>query len=100
MPAAIRARASWLRAYFDTSPTPSAGPTRCCTSGCGEHLAERAVRRIIVVRYVWCDLWHAEVGRLQESLSACRWWSSTSAAATSGLARIRTRIEALLEMLR
>ena len=30
-------------------------------------------------RYVWCDLWHAELPRLRRVEPACRSWTSTSA---------------------
>ena len=66
--------------------------------GCA--MGTREVRGIILRRYVWCDLWHAEVDRLRR-------WSPVPVLDLDGdrddqSARGRTvgRIEAFLEMLR
>ena len=32
----------------------------------GHELAQRRIRGIILWRYVWCDLWHAELQRVRE----------------------------------
>jgi hypothetical protein len=63
-------------------------------------LAARHVRGIILHRYVWCDLWHAEGQRLKQ-------WSPTPVLEldvgpddTAAPNRIQGRIEAFLEMLK
>jgi benzoyl-CoA reductase/2-hydroxyglutaryl-CoA dehydratase subunit BcrC/BadD/HgdB len=66
----------------------------------GRELAARHVRGLIVRRYLWCDLWHAEVARL-------KMWSpvpvldlDVAGSEDAAEGRTRGRIEAFLEMLR
>jgi benzoyl-CoA reductase/2-hydroxyglutaryl-CoA dehydratase subunit BcrC/BadD/HgdB len=66
----------------------------------GRELAGREVRGIIFRRYVWCDLWHAELQRLKE-------WSPVPVLEIdvgpddlSAPNRLQGRIEAFLEMLK
>jgi hypothetical protein len=60
----------------------------------------RAVRGLIIWRYVWCDIWHAEVHRLKH-------WSpvpvldlDASDGDEGSLSRTAGRLEAFLEMLK
>jgi hypothetical protein len=64
----------------------------------GQELAARKVRGILFHRYVWCDLWRAELARLKQ-------WSPAPVveidACDGGDPRDQpsARIEALMEML-
>jgi hypothetical protein len=53
-------------AYFDTIPDPFRRPNSRLYDWLERHLAARGVRGIVFRRYVWCDLWHAELHRLRE----------------------------------
>lgn len=55
------------RAYFDHIPDVFRRPNQPLYEWFGEQIRSRGVRGIVLRRYVWCDLWHAELGRL------CRW---------------------------
>jgi benzoyl-CoA reductase/2-hydroxyglutaryl-CoA dehydratase subunit BcrC/BadD/HgdB len=64
-----------------------------------DNLADKVIRGVILVRCLWCDLWHAEFPRLRE------WLNLPSididlTGDTGEAPRIRTRIESLLESLR
>ena len=52
-------------AYFDAIPDAFRRPNDRLYEWLGARLAAAAVRGIIFRRYVWCDLWHAELQRLQ-----------------------------------
>jgi len=62
-------------------------------------LREREVRGIVFLRCAWCDMWHGELGRLTE-------WSPVPVVDVDlsgdrgGLARMETRIQALLDVIR
>ncbi len=56
-------------AYFDTIPDAFRRPNNRLYEWLASELAARQVRGIIFRRYVWCDLWHAELHRLRQ-------WSS------------------------
>ncbi|MCK5147739.1 2-hydroxyacyl-CoA dehydratase [bacterium] len=60
-------------------------------------LAQRHMRGIILLRNVWCDLWHAEVMRLREWLDIPL--LDIDLDGESATARNRTRIEAFMEAL-
>ncbi len=87
-------------AYFDHIPDVFRRPNDKLYEWLGRELAARQVRGIIFRRYVWCDLWHAELHRLRGG-PRCRCWKSTSARDDAGAAgRVQCRIEAFLETLR
>ena len=52
--------------YFGTIPHPFRRPNSELYEWLKRELSERAVQGIILRRYVWCDIWHAEVQRLKE----------------------------------
>jgi benzoyl-CoA reductase/2-hydroxyglutaryl-CoA dehydratase subunit BcrC/BadD/HgdB len=86
-------------AYFDGIPDAFRRPDSRLYEWLGQELAARQVRGIIFRRYVWCDLWHAELHRLKK-------WSPIpvleidSGSEDSGVSnRVQGRIEAFLEML-
>ncbi|MHC4178557.1 MAG: 2-hydroxyacyl-CoA dehydratase [Planctomycetota bacterium] len=87
------------KAYFDTIPDPFRRPNTRFYEWLGEELGVRGVRGVLLRRYVWCDLWHAELHRLRE-------WSpvpvldiDTCHDEEGSLDRLAGRIEAFLEML-
>lgn len=62
-------------------------------------LRRREVRGIVFLRCAWCDLWHGELGRLTD-------WSPVPVVDVDlsgdrgGLARMETRVQALLDVIR
>ncbi len=86
-------------AYFAGIPDASRRPNNELYRWLKRELADRAVRGIIFRRYVWCDPWHAELGRLRD-------WSDlpvldvdSAGDNAMDLPRIQNRIRAFLEML-
>jgi len=53
-------------AYFGGIQDPSRRPNSGLYHWLRHKLSDRAVRGIILRRYVWCDMWHAEAQRLKE----------------------------------
>jgi len=85
-------------AYFDGIPDVFRRPNNGLYEWLGRELAARQVRGIIFRRYVWCDLWHAELHRLKQ-------WSPAPVLEIDGddanaPNRVQGRIEAFMEMLR
>jgi benzoyl-CoA reductase/2-hydroxyglutaryl-CoA dehydratase subunit BcrC/BadD/HgdB len=75
-------------------------PNDRCYEYLARELVARHVRGLIVRRYLWCDLWHAEVARLKT-------WSrvpvldlDVADSEDGAEGRSRGRLEAFLEMLR
>ena len=61
----------------------------------------RGIRGLLVRRFTWCDLWHAEIGRLREETGLPVVELHEDAEVGRGArARDATRIEALIEALR
>jgi benzoyl-CoA reductase/2-hydroxyglutaryl-CoA dehydratase subunit BcrC/BadD/HgdB len=86
-------------AYFDI-PDVFRRPNDGLYDWLGRELAARCVRGIIFRRYLWCDLWHAELQRLREwtALSVLEIDVAIDDAGASS--RVQGRIEAFLEMLK
>lgn len=86
------------RAYFGAIPDVFRRPNDGLYEWLREELASRQVRGILLHRYVWCDIWHAELARLKE-------WSPVPVLEIdecdddASLGRTAGRIEAFLEML-
>jgi hypothetical protein len=87
-------------AYFDYIPDAFRRPNNQLYEWLGRELVARQVRGIIFRRYVWCDLWHAELHRLKQ-------WSpvpvldiDAGSDDSSAPNRVQGRIEAFLEMLK
>jgi benzoyl-CoA reductase/2-hydroxyglutaryl-CoA dehydratase subunit BcrC/BadD/HgdB len=87
-------------AYFDGIPDAFRRPNSRLYEWLGRELAVRNVRAIILRRYLWCDLWHAELHRLRQ-------WSKLPVLEidvgpddTGAPNRMQGRIEAFLEMLK
>ena len=87
-------------AYFLGIPDVFRRPNNALYRWLADRVATRRVRGILFRRYVWCDLWHAELFRLKQ-------WSPVpvleiDVADDEGSVMCRTlgRLEAFLEMLR
>ena len=85
-------------AYFDGIPDAFRRPNTKLYEWLARELAVREVRGIILHRYVWCDLWHAEAERLREWAGVPLLVLESGNDATPQ--RTRTAIEAFLEALR
>jgi benzoyl-CoA reductase/2-hydroxyglutaryl-CoA dehydratase subunit BcrC/BadD/HgdB len=92
--------AELARAYFDAIPDVFRRPNDALFTWLGPQMAERGVRGLLFRRYVWCDLWHAELHRFRQ-------WSPVPVLEIDvhhddqGVPpRIAGRVEAFLEMLR
>ena len=87
-------------AYFDAIPDAFRRPNNRLYEWLGRELAVRNVRAIILRRYLWCDLWHAELHRLRQWNRLPVLEIDVGPDETSEPNRIQGRIEAFLEMLR
>ena len=54
------------QAYFGSIPDAFRRPNDDLYRWLGREIADRDVRGIIFWRYVWCDIWHAELQRITE----------------------------------
>jgi len=87
------------RAYFGSIPAVFRRPNSGLYEWLERELPARKVRGVLLRRYVWCDLWHAELYRLKQ-------WSPVPVLDIdvchddSALSRAAGRTEAFLEMLR
>lgn len=86
-------------AYFSI-PDPSRRPNAAFYEWLECRLRALGVRGILLRRYVWCDLWHAELQRLREATGLPVLDLDTTDDDRSALARHGGRVEAFLEMLR
>jgi benzoyl-CoA reductase/2-hydroxyglutaryl-CoA dehydratase subunit BcrC/BadD/HgdB len=85
-------------AYFGTIPDAFRRPDTRLQQWLDRELAASGARGIIVWRYVWCDLWAAEVMRLREA-TGLPVLDVDISADEAGLARTANRIQAFLEVL-
>ena len=86
-------------AYFDTIPAVFRRPNNRLHEWLGRELVARHVRGVVLRRYVWCDLWHAELNRLKESIPVPVLDIDVCHDENGSLSRMAGRIEAFLEML-
>lgn len=87
------------RAYFDTIPDAFRRPDALLHEYLRRQLTSRSAQGVILVRYAWCDHWHALRGRLRETLSLPV-TEVDLGGSDEQLQRTRTRIEALVSILR
>lgn len=84
--------------YFGQIPHPFRRPNSQLYQWLGRELAQRGARGILFRRYVWCDLWHAELQRMKE-------WTALGVAdldvtdTANTVIRTSERIGSLIEML-
>ena len=86
-------------AYFGGIPDASRRPDSELYDWLDRKLTERAVEGIIVRRYVWCDMWHAQLRRLKDLINLPVLDIDTAGDFKSEQNRIAGRIRAFLEML-
>ncbi|MEW6743351.1 MAG: 2-hydroxyacyl-CoA dehydratase family protein [Planctomycetota bacterium] len=85
--------------YFGTIPGVFRRPNSELYLTLGTLFRERDIAGCLFIRYLWCDLWHAELARLTE-------WACLPvldlhlSGREDSTARLSTRIEAFLEILR
>jgi benzoyl-CoA reductase/2-hydroxyglutaryl-CoA dehydratase subunit BcrC/BadD/HgdB len=87
-------------AYFDGIVDCFRRPNSRLYEWLGCALPAAGVRGIIVRRYVWCDLWHAELQRLREWSKLPVLEIDVGADDTAAPNRMQGRIEAFVETLR
>lgn len=87
------------RAYFGGIPDASRRPNSDLYKWLERRLIGRAVRGIIFRRYVWCDLWHAELEPLKDLVELPVLEIDSAGDSRLEQPRISNRIRAFLEML-
>lgn len=90
--------AALVKAYFENMPDAFRRPNTQLHDWLRQQITERGVRGIIVLRYLWCDLWHAETYRLRHLLDIPTLQVDLNGEPPP--ATVRTRIQAFLEALR
>ena len=89
-----------VRMYFDTIPDVFRRPNTRLYQWLGNQVSAWAVRGIILRRYPFCDLWHAELHRLRQSIDMPVLDIDVGVSDGGEESRTLGRIEAFLEMLR
>jgi benzoyl-CoA reductase/2-hydroxyglutaryl-CoA dehydratase subunit BcrC/BadD/HgdB len=92
--------AQLAEAYLCGIPDASRRPNDGLYSWLEHHLSERKVRGIIFRRFVWCDIWHAELYRLKEWTSLPVLSLDVSTEGQSVSARTTQQVCAFMEMLK
>jgi len=88
-----------VRAYFEVIPDVFRRPNRGLYEWLERQIAARKIRGVICRSYVWCDLWRAELHRFKEQLSVPVLGLDVNDEDET-TARLSTRVQAFLEMLR
>jgi benzoyl-CoA reductase/2-hydroxyglutaryl-CoA dehydratase subunit BcrC/BadD/HgdB len=86
------------RAYFDEIPDVFRRPNDRLYIWLRQQIAERKITGLLVRRYVWCDLWHAELPRLAQELALPVLDWDVADDDPGANARFTGRLEAFLEM--
>ncbi|MHC4457683.1 MAG: 2-hydroxyacyl-CoA dehydratase [Planctomycetota bacterium] len=86
-------------AYFGSIPDASRRPNSELYKWLKREFVGRGVRGIIFHRYMWCDMWHTELGRLKEWIDLPVLDVDTSGDNETYQFRTSNRIRAFLEML-
>jgi len=86
-------------AYFSGIQDASRRPNSELYKWLKRELAGRAVRGIIFRRYLWCDMWHAELGRLRDWIDLPVLDIDSAGDNETERHRTSNRIRAFLEML-
>ena len=86
-------------AYFGSIPDASRRPNSELYTWLKRELCGRGVRGIIFRRYVWCDMWHAELRRLKDWAGLPVLDIDTAGDNDTDRHRTANRIRAFLEML-
>ena len=88
-----------VKAYFGGICDASRRPNSELYKWLKRELAGRAVRGIIFRRYLWCDMWHAELGRLRDWIDLPVLDIDSAGDNETERHRTSNRIRAFLEML-
>ena len=91
--------AELAEAYFGSIPDVFRRPNDPCYEYLTRELAVRHIRGLVVRRYLWCDLWHAEVARLAARMPVPVLDLDVVHREDGAAERTRGRIEAFLETL-
>ncbi|NUQ63883.1 MAG: 2-hydroxyacyl-CoA dehydratase [Pirellulales bacterium] len=86
-------------AYFGSIPDVFRRPNTAMYDWLGRELPSRGVRGIVFRRYLWCDLWHAELQSLREASPVPVLDLDAAGDEQSSANRTLARLEAFLEML-
>lgn len=87
-------------AYFDHIVDVFQRPNHRLYAWLAREVEARGIGGIVVRRYLWCDLWHAELHRLRESSSVAVLDLDAGPHEDAAHSRTATRVEAFLEVLR
>ncbi len=85
-------------AYFGTIPDAFRRPNSELYRWLATEIGQRSIEGVILIRYLWCDLWHAEAGRIREWLDVPM--LDLELNAEDPVARLETKVQAFLEALR
>lgn len=88
-----------MDAYFGHIPDVSRRPNSELYHWLKRELASRGVKGILYHRYVWCDMWHAELQRLKDWADVPVLDMDTAGDNEADRLRTENRIRAFLEML-
>ncbi|MDM8009142.1 MAG: 2-hydroxyacyl-CoA dehydratase family protein [Phycisphaerae bacterium] len=88
------------RIYFEFIPDVFQRPGTRLLNWIEDRLRDRPVRGLIVHRYVWCDLWHAQVARLRDRFDLPLLDLDHGDQDGPNTIRLSTRVQAFLEALR
>jgi benzoyl-CoA reductase/2-hydroxyglutaryl-CoA dehydratase subunit BcrC/BadD/HgdB len=92
--------AELAEAYLCGIADASRRPNNALYRWLGLHLSDRRVHGIIFRRYIWCDIWHAELYRLKEWTSLPVLSLDVDTEGQSVSARTRQQLCAFMEMLK
>lgn len=87
-------------AYFGSIPDVFRRPNSELYRWLRAGIRARRARGVLVVRHVWCDLWHAEVQRMRELLDIPVVDLDLGSDDRDPMERSRTRVQAFLEAVR
>ncbi len=85
-------------AYLRRLPSVSRRPNSSLHQWLSKHVSQSGAAGVILLRYLWCDLWHAEVARLRDALSVPL--LDVDLDGEDPIPRNRTRLQAFIEGLR
>ena len=85
-------------AYFGSIPDAFKRPNSELYQWLKREVSERNIRGVVLVRHLWCDIWHAEKQRLREWLEIPLVEIDVGGQYAAG--RIATRVQALVEAIK
>lgn len=85
--------------YFSSIPDAARRPNSLLYQWLSGEIESRGIRALIFVRYVWCDIWHAEAQRMKEWFGL-PFLDLDITGESNDISRNTTRIQAFMEMLK